>query len=110
MLDLPVAGEKPWDVKLNNALNDLDTRLENTIGVPDGGTTGQALVKLSDDDYDAGWGDVDLATSAGSANNPHSTQSATRNASLPKNFWQYTGTAGVDDPDNWISGDEWISV
>jgi hypothetical protein len=42
--------------------------------------------------------------------NPHTTQGATRNASLPKNFWQYTGTEGVDDPDNWIDGDEWISA
>lgn len=55
MLDLPVAGEKPWDVKLNAALNDLDSRLENTMGVPDAGTTGQILVKVSNDDYDAGW-------------------------------------------------------
>lgn len=55
MLDLPVAGEKPWDVKLNAALNDLDARLENTMGVPDAGTTGQILAKVSDDDYDADW-------------------------------------------------------
>lgn len=47
---------------------------------------------------------------SGSASNPHTTQAAARNASLPKNFWQYTGTAGVDDPDNWVAGDEWISA
>jgi hypothetical protein len=47
---------------------------------------------------------------AGTANNPHTTQGATRNASLPKNFWQYTGTEGVDDPTNAILGDEWISA
>jgi hypothetical protein len=47
---------------------------------------------------------------AGTANNPHTTQGATRNASLPKNFWQYTGTEGVDDPTNWVDGDEWISA
>jgi hypothetical protein len=47
---------------------------------------------------------------AGTANNPHTTEGAARNASLPKNFWQYTGTAGVNDPDNWIAGDEWISA
>jgi hypothetical protein len=52
----------------------------------------------------------DLAIADGSANNPHVTQGATRNAALPKNFWQYTGTEGVDDPDNWIAGDEWISA
>jgi hypothetical protein len=47
---------------------------------------------------------------AGTANNPHTTQGATRNSALPKNFWQYTGTEGVDDPDNWVDGDEWISA
>jgi hypothetical protein len=47
---------------------------------------------------------------AGSANNPHITQGAARNSSLPKNFWQYTGTEGVDDPTNWTAGDEWINA
>jgi hypothetical protein len=47
---------------------------------------------------------------AGTANNPHTTQGATRNSALPKNFWQYTGTEGVDDPTNAIAGDEWISA
>jgi hypothetical protein len=47
---------------------------------------------------------------AGSANNPHTTEGAARNSALTKNFWQYTGTAGVNDPDNWIAGDEWISA
>jgi hypothetical protein len=47
---------------------------------------------------------------AGSANNPHTTQGAARNSALPKNFWQYTGTEGVDDPTNAILGDEWISA
>jgi hypothetical protein len=42
--------------------------------------------------------------------NPHTTQGAARNSALPKNFWQYTGTEGVDDPTNAISGDEWISA
>jgi hypothetical protein len=52
----------------------------------------------------------DLSVAAGSANNPHTTQGAARNASLPKNYWQYTGTEGVDDPTNAILGDEWISA
>jgi hypothetical protein len=47
---------------------------------------------------------------AGTANNPHTTQGAARNSALPKNFWQYTGTEGVDDPTNAIIGDEWISA
>jgi hypothetical protein len=47
---------------------------------------------------------------AGTANNPHTTQGAARNSALPKNFWQYTGTEGVDDPANAILGDEWISA
>lgn len=51
---------------------------------------------------------VELSIAAGSAMNPHTTQGAARNSALPKNFWQYTGTEGVDDPTNAISGDEWI--
>jgi hypothetical protein len=47
---------------------------------------------------------------AGSAMNPHTTQGAARNSALPKNFWQYTGTEGVDDPTNATLGDEWISA
>jgi hypothetical protein len=47
---------------------------------------------------------------SGSANNPHTTQGAARNSALPKNFWQYAGTEGVDDPTNAILGDEWISA
>jgi hypothetical protein len=47
---------------------------------------------------------------AGTANNPHTTQGAARNSALPKNFWQYTGTEGVDDPTNAVDGDEWISA
>jgi hypothetical protein len=47
---------------------------------------------------------------SGAANNPHTTQGAARNGALPKNFWQYTGTEGVDDPTNAIAGDEWISA
>jgi hypothetical protein len=47
---------------------------------------------------------------AGTANNPHTTQGAARNSALPKNFWQYAGTEGVDDPTNAILGDEWISA
>jgi hypothetical protein len=47
---------------------------------------------------------------AGTANNPHTTQGAARNAALPKNYWQYTGVDGVDNPTNAISGDEWISA
>jgi hypothetical protein len=60
-------------------------------------------------DYDTEW-IADLAVVAGSANNPHTTQGAARNSSLPKNFWQYTGTEGVDDPTNMADGDEWISA
>jgi hypothetical protein len=78
-----------------------------------GGTTGQVLAKNSGTDYDTEWVDAagsDLAVADGSAMNPHTTQGATRNASLPKNFWQYTGTEGVDDPTNWVDGDEWISA
>jgi hypothetical protein len=47
---------------------------------------------------------------AGCAENKHTTKTAARNAALASNFWRYPGTAGVDDPDNWIDGDEWISA
>jgi hypothetical protein len=79
------------------------------VGVPTGGTTGQVLKKASNADHDTGWV-ADLSVAAGSANNPHVTQGALRNSALTKNFWQYTGTEGVDDPTNWISGDEWINA
>jgi hypothetical protein len=55
-------------------------------------------------------GGSDLAVAAGSAMNPHTTQGAARNGDLPKNFWQYTGVDGVDNPTNAIAGDEWISA
>lgn len=35
------------------------------IGVPTGGTTGQALIKASDNDYDATWGDVQGGSGTG---------------------------------------------
>ena len=39
--------------KLRKALRDLETKSGH--GIPSGGTTGQALTKLSDSDYDTGW-------------------------------------------------------
>lgn len=41
----------------------------------------------------------------GSANNPHTSSTAARNATLPKNFWQC-----ATEPDNWVDGDEWIET
>lgn len=82
-------------------------------GVATGGTTGQVYTKDSGTDFDASWQTPTsgpAADASGAANNPHTTKGASRNASLPKNFWQYTGVAGVDDPTNWIAGDEWITV
>lgn len=39
--------------KLRKALRDLEAKSGH--GLPSGGTTGQALTKLSDSDYDTGW-------------------------------------------------------
>lgn len=39
--------------KLRKALRDLEAKSDH--GIPSGGTTGQALTKLSDSDYDTGW-------------------------------------------------------
>lgn len=39
--------------KLRKALRDMEARAGH--GLPSGGTTGQALTKLSDSDYDTGW-------------------------------------------------------
>lgn len=39
--------------KLRKALRDMEARAGH--GLPTGGTTGQALTKLSDRDYDTGW-------------------------------------------------------
>lgn len=39
----------------------------NSQGLPPGGTTGQAMIKLSDEDYDAGWtGEFVISVAAGS--------------------------------------------
>lgn len=54
--------------KLRKALRDLEAKSGH--GIPSGGTTGQALTKLSDSDYDTGWrtptggsgGGVDVST------------------------------------------------
>ena len=54
--------------KLRKALRDLEAKSGH--GLPSGGTTGQALTKLSDSDYDTGWrtptggsgGGVDVST------------------------------------------------
>jgi len=72
--------------------------------------TGHTHTAAGVTDFAAAVAAVELSIAGGSANNPHTTEAAARNASLPKNFWQYTGTAGVNDPDNWIAGDEWISA
>lgn len=102
MTTLPTPGQAPnWATQLNTAIDER--------AVPTGGAALQVLAKDSSTDRDTSWQDQ-LAVADGSANNPHTTEGASRNADLPKNFWQYTGTAGVDDPDNWISGDEWISA
>lgn len=42
---------------------------------------------------------------SGSANNPHTSASATRNSDLPKNFWQCD-----IEPVHWLDGDEWVEV
>ena len=39
--------------KLRKAVRDLEAKSGH--GIPSGGTTGQALTKLSDSDYDTGW-------------------------------------------------------
>jgi hypothetical protein len=67
------------------------------------------LKKTSGTDFAASW-QADLSIAAGAANNPHTTKAAARNSALPKNYWQYTGVDGVDNPTNAISGDEWISA
>jgi hypothetical protein len=49
-----------------------------------------------------------IAFPEGCAENPHTTKNAAR-GSLEVEFWKYTGTEGVDDPDNWLPGDEWVN-
>lgn len=52
---LPTAGQKPWDVDLNQAITNLNVAVENTIGIPTGGASGDVLTKGSGTDYDADW-------------------------------------------------------
>jgi hypothetical protein len=40
---------------------------------------------------------------AGSANNPHTSAGAARNAAVVKNHWQCP-----TEPANWLPGDEWV--
>jgi len=60
-INLPEAGQKPWDVDLNTSLmimNEAIDDLEAAIGggtVPAGGTTGQVLTKDSGTDGDTSW-------------------------------------------------------
>ena len=88
--------------------------------IPDASTTVKGVVELATTGETTTGTDTVRATTpagvkaavdqAGTATNPHTTEGAARNGNLTKNFWQYSGTAGVNDPDNWIAGDEWISV
>jgi hypothetical protein len=58
---LPTAGDKPWDVPLNQAISNINVQLENTIGIPAGGATGEVLLKTSGTDYDVEWADSGAA-------------------------------------------------
>lgn len=57
-LDLPAAGEKPWDVKLNTALTVLNVEVDAIRDITDGGTTGQVWAKASAADGDIEWTDL----------------------------------------------------
>lgn len=133
-INLPEAGQKPWDVDLNTSIMTINDQVDtNTADIaalasssaPDASTTVKGIVELATSGETTTGTDTVRAVTpaglkavtdvvgvavAGSANNPHTTEAATRNSALPKNFWQYTGTAGVNDPDHWIAGDEWISA
>ena len=50
---------------VNKVQSDLDSGVFNGVGVPTGGTTGQALIKASDNDYDTTWGDVQGGSGTG---------------------------------------------
>jgi len=58
----PAEGDPSVPVDIEAMMLERDRRLEDFLnglslhGVPAGGTTGQALVKLSNADYDVGWG------------------------------------------------------
>lgn len=64
-IDLPANGEKPWGDKLNTALGVLNLTIDELVGLLSGGTTGQVLVKASDDELDAGWGEGGNVTGTG---------------------------------------------
>jgi hypothetical protein len=71
---LPTAGDKPWDVPLNQAITNINVELENAIAtipaaptggeVPNGGTTGQVLTKDSGTDQDTSWQSPDTSGEA----------------------------------------------
>lgn len=57
-IDLPANGEQPWGDKLSTAIESINVEVDYQGSLMDGGTTGQAWVKASDDDRDIEWGDV----------------------------------------------------
>jgi hypothetical protein len=83
-LTLPAVGSANWGPVVNQALTDLQNFANDLEG-------------------------QGYAVAPGSANNPHTTADAARNDDLPKNFWQYPGTVGEDEPLNALDGDEWIN-
>lgn len=72
----------------------------NGIGVPAGGTTGQALLKNSNSDYDTGWGDVVTPTELDTALEPINAKNEQQDTRLTgverKNFQQDMRLAAHD--------------
>jgi hypothetical protein len=87
---LPTAGDKPWDVPLNQAITNINVDLENTIGVPPGGAEDQVLIKASATDFHMEW-----STLAGSGLVPDASTTTKGIVELATNGETTTGTDTV---------------
>jgi hypothetical protein len=87
---LPTAGDKPWDVPLNQAITNINVELENTIGVPPGGDADEVLIKSTGADYDMEW-----ATLSGSGLVPDASTTTKGIVELATNGEATTGTDTV---------------
>ena len=82
-----------------------ETRYTGEGSIPEGGSSGQALVKSSADDYDVEWGTVSGGTGGGggpdtTARNAAAAAQATADAALSRTGGTMTGKITLDGPPN----------
>lgn len=94
---------------VNGDTGNVVITLEDLGGAPEGAYVKPDTGIPETDLADAVKVKLNLANAEGSANNPHTSKTAARNANLTVNWWRYVGVAGTDDPANWTPADMWIN-